>query len=660
VSTHLQGRSPIPKLIRMPRLAAIGGQRAWPQTWVPILVLAVLASIVTVGGRVHSPTHGARSGLEMRPPGNARIARGSLWASTLASCSASTPLERASAIDLVQTVENSSIASDDFNVCTLDSNVWTYTDPVGDGTYSMTGTFTQDARLSISVPGGSSHNIWDDGNDSSRVMQATSDTDFEIEVKFDSGLSQKYQIQGILIQQDEDRFLRLDFHNDGVGTRLYAAAFEPNSSPGSPLTHTLMHVDTIAGSDVAPLYMRVRRQGDEWTLRYSFDGASWTDAVTFDHALVVTEVGVFSGNAGSALPAHTAHIDYFFKTTSPIDPEDGARATLTVEIDGGGTVSVVPEKPSYDCDEVVTLSAEPADWFESWSGDLSGTDNPATLTMAGSRSVAASFSLKPETYLPLAMTPAFSNYLFVGDFEVGDLTGFFWNQNKPQVVGPPRPVRAGNRSARCYLHRYQSEYSYRTMVIVGADDSNPEGTRDPLVYEIGQEYWMGFSIYVPDDFVVDLEGLTDILMQVQATPDAGEDYRSPIYDIAINADSWSIMKRWDTRVKTPPGNTFSGTQLLYRSPLGESIGDWTDWVLQVKWSWRSNGFIRVWRDGVQVVDDAGPNCSNDQVGPYTSLGVYKWPWRPEHSYPSNTDERLIYIDELRIAGADADYDAVAP
>jgi len=42
--------------------------------------------------------------------------------------------------------------------------------------------------------------------------------------------------------------------------------------------------------------------------------------------LVVSQVGVFAGNfgsGGSPAPAHTALVDYFFNTASPIIPEDG-------------------------------------------------------------------------------------------------------------------------------------------------------------------------------------------------------------------------------------------------------------------------------------------------------------------------------------------------
>jgi len=289
---------------------------------------------------------------------------------------------------------SSGIVSDDFNACSLDTGLWTWTDPRGDATYAMTGTFTQDAWLSITVPSGTSHDIWNSGNFAPRIMQPAGDTDFEIEVKFESGVSTAYQMQGVLVEQDSDDSLRLEFHSDGSGTRLFAAILEPGSS--DPLKPTIKYNQQIAGVNVAPLYMRVRRQqaNDQWTQSYSFDGTNWTTPVTFTHDLTVTAVGAYAANAGSSPPAHTGQIDYFFNTASPIVPEDGDRNTLIVHAVGSGSVVTEPAKSSYDCGEVVTLTAEPdLGWsFAEWSGDLTSSETPVTVTMTGSQVITATFT----------------------------------------------------------------------------------------------------------------------------------------------------------------------------------------------------------------------------------------------------------------------------
>jgi hypothetical protein len=281
--------------------------------------------------------------------------------------------------------------SDDFNTCGLNTALWSFVNPVGDASRTTVGTFTSDAWLSISVPAGSSHDIWIDGNRAPRVMQPVSNTDFEVEVKFETGVTGIYQMEGILVEQDATSFLRLEFYSNGSSTKLLAAAFSPGS--GDLMQVQVLADKVIAGQAVAPLYLRVKRQGPQWTLSYSFDGTEWQSGVVFSHAMTVTSVGTYIANAGPNPPAFTGNIDYFFNTASPISPEDGDRNTLAVNSTGNGQVNYAPVKSSYTCFEPVTLEAIPdPHWeFTGWSGDLSGTTNPVVIAMTGSRSITAAF-----------------------------------------------------------------------------------------------------------------------------------------------------------------------------------------------------------------------------------------------------------------------------
>ncbi len=67
--------------------------------------------------------------------------------------------------------------------------------------------------------------------------------------------------------------------------------------------------------------------------------------------------------------------------------------TLSVSVDGEGTVSKSPEKEKYEHGTEVTLSASPGSgWgFSSWSGDLTGSTNPITAVMNENRTVTATF-----------------------------------------------------------------------------------------------------------------------------------------------------------------------------------------------------------------------------------------------------------------------------
>jgi len=305
-----------------------------------------------------------------------------------------------------QFAANSTIQSDDFNACSLDTGTWTFVNPQADATHDMVGSFSDDAWLSISVPSNADgHNIWYYGNDAPRIMQDVSDADFEIEVKFESPVSQTYQMLGILVEEDSDNFLRFDFHSKDDGTKLLAAVLEPDPSPPPPLTATVEYNTRILDANIAPLWMRVQRQGDQWRQFWSTDGVDWTNNVTFTHELTVAKVGVFASNAdpdgagGQPAPAYTGYIDYFFNTASPIDPEDGERATLTVDTVGDGSVSRDPDKTNYGCEDV-ELTAEPAAcWlFSDWSGDLTSSDNPDIISIDESKTVTATFAADTGLY----------------------------------------------------------------------------------------------------------------------------------------------------------------------------------------------------------------------------------------------------------------------
>jgi uncharacterized repeat protein (TIGR02543 family) len=69
------------------------------------------------------------------------------------------------------------------------------------------------------------------------------------------------------------------------------------------------------------------------------------------------------------------------------------RYTLTVNVVGNGTVTQNPLNTTYLSGANVTLTAVPsASWtFQGWSGDLTGTQNPASITVDRNKTVTATF-----------------------------------------------------------------------------------------------------------------------------------------------------------------------------------------------------------------------------------------------------------------------------
>lgn len=208
-------------------------------------------------------------------------------------------------------VPDSTLVSDDFS-SGFDSSIWSYVDPQGDGSLSMSGGNTGDAWLNLSVPGGTKHDAWTTGIQAPHILQPANDTDFEVEAKFESSVDSRAKIQGILVKQDSSNFLRFDFYHNDVSTNVFAATIAGASAS--------VPIDSVI-PDGTPMYLRVKRVGDLWTQSYSLDGSNWTSAGTFAREMTVTEVGVHSSNAG-ANPAHTTSVDYFYNNAVPIVNED--------------------------------------------------------------------------------------------------------------------------------------------------------------------------------------------------------------------------------------------------------------------------------------------------------------------------------------------------
>ncbi len=206
--------------------------------------------------------------------------------------------------------------SDDFHASSLNTSLWSVENPVGDGSVSLNG-----HALVMSLPAGTDHDLWTGGSRALRVVQPVANSDFEVETKFESMGSAKYQDQGIVVEQDASTLLRFDVLSTGSSNVLFAASVSGGTA-SVKLAQTL-------GNAAQPFWMRVKRTANTWLLTYSQDGVTWLTGVSFSYTMTVADMGPYAGNAGSPPPAWTASVDYFFNTASPIVPEDGGSGVTT-------------------------------------------------------------------------------------------------------------------------------------------------------------------------------------------------------------------------------------------------------------------------------------------------------------------------------------------
>lgn len=296
----------------------------------------------------------------------------------------------------------SGLASDEFDD-PVDPLLWHFLDPNG-----VSHVESQGGSLNIDLPTGVSHDLWKNALTAPRLLQASNNEDFDVEVKVDSPMTSQYQVAGLVVQNQDDSLLRYDVYYDGSRLNLVAARIV-NNRPKFLLRQFI--------AEAFPVYLRLQRDRDDWRALYSYDGAEWTEAGTFTTSMTVNQVGVFAANPNSELPpAYTAMFDYFTVHKAGTPPHVELVKDIWSGSDGSGpdTESLYEAYQTIDDDGLLTFYFSASD--EEHGRELWKSDG----TAAGTRLVK---DLKPG---PDSGSPRrFSSY----DGHIYFLTGLFPNMN---------------------------------------------------------------------------------------------------------------------------------------------------------------------------------------------------------------------------------------
>lgn len=256
--------------------------------------------------------------------------------------------------------------------------------------------------------------------------------------------------------------------------------------------------------------------------------------------------------------------------------------------------------------------------------------------------------------LLLLILPSFSfaaKLAFEENFDSYSIDKSKWAYSGNPTTRPSNDVmRKGNYSARVSLNRDNDRDPARTEL------------RKRGFFQFGQESWIGISVYVPGDWQNDSANIT--AMQWHSVPDKniGERYRNAPIALRIQNDQWKIVLRWDDE-KLTTRSTYDGS--LTRAIGRIEKGRWTDFVIRLKLSYKSDGVLEIWKNGSKVFSRQGPNTFNDKIAPFFKFGQYipvwkkNYPWK-KASRNSKARQHILYFDELRIARGTDGKEIVSP
>lgn len=170
---------------------------------------------------------------------------------------------------------------------------------------------------------------------------------------------------------------------------------------------------------------------------------------------------------------------------------------------------------------------------------------------------------------------------------------------KQGEMGAPAP-RTGSYMSRFELRSSDRSPSGCTST---AETERAEIWTDQNYLSQNSDNWVGISMYMPSASWN--PGKEMIIFQIHGCQGNGP---SPCVVLEASSNTWSGYYRANQNLKA-----------LFDAPIAKDR--WVDFVLQYRPSSGSDGLIKVWIDGNEVVNATGPNMSSE-FNPYTKTGIY--------------------------------------
>jgi hypothetical protein len=341
---------------------------------------------------------------------------------------------------------------------------------------------------------------------------------------------------------------------------------------------------------------------------------------TYNYGTVVTLTAApnscynFSG-WGGALSGTTNPITLTMDGNKSVTANFSAKQfTLSVSATNG-SVSLSPAGGTYNCGTVVTLTATPSSCyrFTEWSGALSGTTNPTTITMDAAKSVTANFVINPY------------KVFFSANGGTGTMSS--------QTVSCGVPTQLNANAFTMFCNNFAGWATSPTGSVVYNNSANITATTNVILYAIWNQPSYTLTTSANDGTISRSPNQASYLcgtsVTFTATPASGFKFNGWSGDLSGLANPITIAMDGN---KTVTANFVRRRLYVDNNKWGTGNNDGSSWADAF------NG-----TDALDRALDAAESLSpryGDEVEIWVATGIAGYPYLPSRNYDSNKPRRV--------------------
>jgi hypothetical protein len=178
--------------------------------------------------------------------------------------------------------------------------------------------------------------------------------------------------------------------------------------------------------------------------------------------------------------------------------------------------------------------------------------------------------------------------------------------------------------------KWGQEYVYQMRVKISSD------------YETGSDYNSFLSM--KNDYTVRREG--SFTMHIQGDHFFLRHMYATRSGVGSSGASREVYFYDADGKKLSPGKDFHPTRRTGSGYKDVQKGKWVTWTYYVKWSYGSDGFFKIYRNGKLFHSYKGPTGYKDEIAPYLKFGLYNSWWKNGKRTGSTLQE--MFVDYLRV------------